>query len=70
MYIVYVLHSKSLANPGGAREAHIASRAFTSCLRVKHFSPPPLKKAGKINPTHHPQQFMKLQFEKGAGYLI
>jgi hypothetical protein len=31
---------------------------------------PHTKKGRKINPTHHPQQFMKLQFEKGAGYLI
>jgi hypothetical protein len=45
-YIVYVLQSKKLSKPRSKRSPH-SSLAFTSCLRVKHFSPPTKKKAGK-----------------------
>ncbi len=43
MYIVYVLQSKKLSKHRSKRSPH-SSLAFTSCLRVKHFSPPTKKR--------------------------
>lgn len=68
MYIVYVLQSKKLSKHRSKRSPH-SSLCFYLMFKSNTFLPP-LKKGRKINPTHHPQQFMKLQFETGAGYLM